>query len=931
MTFTESVQSVDALINDGKFADVGEHFYAKSPTAYVSDILTVSGKSARKNLEVLQERLGSKGSADVLATRQLDDELKSVSLISLQGDPNADQRMKLMLLVARQWNDKGQIVEEEYLPVRSVADAQPYFPGQRLGNKQIQPRLRFITPTRKSRGKGGGRPRKPVQPTDLHRIPTIGRTVLEALNKAGIETFDSLSQAADDVLEQVRAQSGRRFVNFDPKYWRDAAVHGIQKGFENFPTPPKAKKQGKKNVAVDFSQVGETELNKLPKVGPKMFAALKAAGIKTFKDLANAKDEVLEQIRIEGGRPFANFDMSYFTKVANDIVNGATTIASPPKPASAKATGKKAGRKPKEINPNDLHILPGVGAQLVKALHDAGINTFEDLAGADKAVLADARAKTKGKYKNINLAYLQRQARHAAKGQYEKISSDVKIDKPTQQTKVDPGVRHLQRLQNAQKQDLEVLPGIGNSVKQAMNASGIKTFSQLANAKVERLREIAQNAGKRFARFDVDFWKDVAAKAHAGDFESIPVKPPVAEKPKRPARKDGKRAPRQARPPRTPRDSKDLGALPSIGATIIKALNDANISTFAQLAKASDTKLEEVRAASGPKYKTFPVAYWKQVAELAKEGTYAYPPVPKKAPKEKKERKARTPKAIPNTKLRALAGVGASLEAALRDNNINTFQDIVDAEHWQLSKAASEAGKRNRNLNIEALRKAARDATNGKFPEPTKRSSKKQELPEGAEMLKALPGIGASVQTKLFERGITTYKKLANANIGVLEAVRDEVGKRVAKADVREWRRLAKLAEQGEWSKIDPSKYEEAPAKEKPKKSTRPKRLKGGDDLTKIKGIGPQAVRFFATRGVKTYLDIVQLSDDALQGLIEEGASRIDPADFEKVRDAAAKLAGAASTTSKPKSSGKSTVKSKTKAKTKSTKTTKSRAKAKKK
>ena len=888
MSLTDQVREIDSKVAKGQLVDVANEHYDKSVEAHVQNFAYLKGKSAAKSIERFADMVGSSGKVEVLATRTIEDDNSSVSLYSIEGSGESDTRVRLLLLVARKFSDKGKIVEEEYLPVRSTADAQTYFPETRLPIKQVQPRLSFITPTRKRRGKGGGRPRKAPKDTDLHRIPTIGKTVLDALNKAGITTFEMLSTAADEVLESVKSVSGRRFVNFDTSYWREAAGHAFRGEWDKMPDPPKAsKKSSKKNAQVDFSQVEANDLSKLPKVGPNMLQAMHSEGIHTFADLSKASEEKLARLKEKGGRPFVNFDMSYFPKAAQRVVAGDKNIPAPPKPSGKSAGKGLAGRKARDINPNDLHILPGVGAQLVKALHDRGINTFSDLAEADRSVLAEARSETKGKYKNIDLKFLQRQAKHAAAEKYGKIKRNVKIEKSAKSATANAEERHQARLANAKKQDLEVLPGIGASVKEAMNNAGIGTFAQLAAAKPEKLREIANNAGKRFARFDVNFWKQVAAHAQAGEFDKIPVKPPTAAKPKPSGKKrGGQRGPRQARPPRQPRDQRDLGALPTIGATIINALRERNINTFAQLSSASDAKLEEVRAASGPKYKTFPVSFWREAANVAKEGSLDYPPVPRKEKKASGGRRGRAPREIPPTELTALPNVGSSLASALRESGINNWQDIVDAEPWKLMKAAHDAGKRFRKMNPEVLRKSAQDAINGKFPKPKKRGKRKSQLPPGADKLTELDGIGAKVQEKLFERKIMTYDDLAKANINVLEEVRDSVGKRVAKANVRDWKSMAKLATEGRWSEINPSKYEDSsPTSNKGK---RPKAPKGGDDLTKIKGIGPQAQMMFHTRGIKTYQDLVNMRDDALMSLLEESGARVNPEDFEQVRTAAA-------------------------------------------
>jgi predicted flap endonuclease-1-like 5' DNA nuclease len=815
MNVTTSLEKIDNKLAKRKFVDAAKDFHHKSARIHTLNLFNQKGKQYHQDLAALEERIGSKGSVEVLASRAIEEDNTSVSLFSIEGDPSNDERFKMLLLVARRWDDKGLIVEEEFLPVGSTEEAKKYFPDHSLGAKRIQPRLSFITPTRKRGGKGGGRPRKPIGPGDLHRLPLVGKSVVDGLHDAGIKTFAALSKASDKALEKVRANAGRRFKNFDPTFWRAAAAHAVAGEWDKIGAPPKAVKvTSKKDAKIDLSALADDDLNSVPKVGPQMLNAMIANGIKTFKDLAALTDEKLEKLRTEGGRPFVNFDMSYFRKVGEKKLAGAKSMPTPPKPMPKAKVKKGRTKKEKVINPNDLHVLPGVGVQLVAALHKANINTFSDVASADKDVLENARSQTKGKYKNINIAFLQRQAKYAAEGRFGKLNKAVKVDKqaaaPT--SKLSATERHLARLQKATNKDLDVLPGVGPSVKTAMNEKGISTFSQLARAKDDILTAIKENAGRRFARFDINFWKQSAAHAHAGDFDKIPVKPPTAPKPKKV--KGAKRAKRTSRPAPAPKNNNDLISLPSVGAKVVEAMNANGIKTFNQLANASLEKLVVVSEASGPKYKGFAVDYWKTVAALAKDGKHEeYPPVPKKAKKAKsgKKRKAKA----------------------------------------------------------------------------------KTALPEGAETLTDLPGIGAKVQEKLFAAGVKTYAQLAKATISSLEAIRDEVGYRVAKANVRDWKNVAAQAAKGDWHLIDPSKYSTpagAPAK-KAKAATAPA---DGDDLTRIKGIGPKAQQMFRTRGVKTYADIIKMNDDALEQLVDESGAR--NTNGTKVKEAAGKYMSKSST-----------------------------------
>ena len=906
MSLNELLQDVDSKFAEGELVNAAKEYYDKSVETHVQDVVRLKNKSAIQNLERLEGRVGEEGTVDLLGNRVVEYENATVSLFAIDGKQDDDSRYKSLLLVARRWSEKGKIVEEEYLPVRSTADAQPYFPKQRLASKQVQPRLGFIAQTRKRRGKGGGRPRKAVEPTDLHLIPTVGKTVLQALNKAGISTFETLSQAADDVLEAVRSESGRRFTNFDPSYWRTAAEYAFKGEWDKIPAVPKAQKKTRnKDEKIDFTKVGDRDLHLIDKVGPNLLKAFHSKGIETFEDLANASDETLEELRVLGGRPFVNFDMSYFRTVGKRKVAGQRHMPAPPKPMPKKSSGRK-GRKAREINPNDLHILPGIGAQLVAALHKVGINTFTDLAEAPKKALIEARSYTRGKFKNIDPNFLQRNAKYAAKGQFDKIDEDVKIDPNVKPVVVSAEDRQRARLAKGDAKDLQALPGVGPSVQAAMNEKGINTLTQLAKAKVEDLREIAQNAGKRFARFDVEFWKQVAEYAKNGEFDKIPLKAPKAPKPDKPKKpRGGQRGPRQARPPRQPKDQKDLGALPTVGATLVTAFNEAGISTFSQLASASDSKLEEVRAKAGPKFKTFPVSYWKEVAQKAKEGSMDYPPVPKKEKKASTGRRGRAPKEVQPTDLRRLPNVGASMERSLRENGLNTFEDIVNAEAWRISKAGSEAGKRFAKVDPEEFRKAARDAMSGKFPEPVKRE-KNASRPEGADKLTELPRVGKKVQGLMFERGLKTYQDVAEASTALLEDIRDNVGRILSGYDVRKWKEAAQNAIEGNWSKVNPSKYSKDDDATGGAKSAKPKAPEGGDDLTRIKGVKPSVARFWNSRGVKTYQDVLSLSDDALQALLEDSNAGIKPEDYQKVQESAAKMLSKNS-----KNSGKKKKKSK--------------------
>jgi large subunit ribosomal protein L21 len=69
--------------------------------------------------------------------------------------------------------------------------------------------------------------------------------------------------------------------------------------------------------------------------------------------------------------------------------------------------------------------------------------------------------------------------------------------------------------------DLTKIEGIGPKINELFQAAGIKTFAQLADAKVERLSEILHAAGARFASHNPGTWPQQSALARDGKWAEL--------------------------------------------------------------------------------------------------------------------------------------------------------------------------------------------------------------------------------------------------------------------------------------------------------------------------------------------------------------------------------------------------------------------------
>jgi large subunit ribosomal protein L21 len=69
--------------------------------------------------------------------------------------------------------------------------------------------------------------------------------------------------------------------------------------------------------------------------------------------------------------------------------------------------------------------------------------------------------------------------------------------------------------------DLTKIEGIGPKINELFQQAGIKTFADLASAKVERLSEILHAAGARFASHNPGTWPEQAALARDGKWTEL--------------------------------------------------------------------------------------------------------------------------------------------------------------------------------------------------------------------------------------------------------------------------------------------------------------------------------------------------------------------------------------------------------------------------
>jgi predicted flap endonuclease-1-like 5' DNA nuclease len=236
----------------------------------------------------------------------------------------------------------------------------------------------------------------------------------------------------------------------------EAPAEAVETAAESAP-PPEA--------PAPTSESAEDDLLIIEGIGPQMEAALKAANIRTYRQVADASVQDLRAaIEVRGLR------------FAPSLVNWA-------KQARFLASGDQAGfERYRDHLVRGLEPGQSVSKDYVVTMADATAAPPEQKPRRAKAETAAAAPKTKAKKKP-------------------QAARKPKAEKPPEVVKPD---------------DLKVIEGIGPKMEKALNAAGIMTFARLAATSEDELRTAIEAQGLRFAP-SIPTWAKQARLLADGD------------------------------------------------------------------------------------------------------------------------------------------------------------------------------------------------------------------------------------------------------------------------------------------------------------------------------------------------------------------------------------------------------------------------------
>lgn len=162
---------------------------------------------------------------------------------------------------------------------------------------------------------------------------------------------------------------------------------------------------------------------------------------------------------------------------------------------------------------DDLTVVEGIGPKIADLLNQHGIRSFAELGDTDVERLHDILKEGGPGFYTADPQNWPPQARLAAKGDWVALQA--------LQEQLVGGVRRAPSATPALEDDLALIEGIGPRISALLRHYGIQNFAQLAEADVDRLQAMLNEAGPGFQMASPETWPEQARLAADGEWEEL--------------------------------------------------------------------------------------------------------------------------------------------------------------------------------------------------------------------------------------------------------------------------------------------------------------------------------------------------------------------------------------------------------------------------
>ena len=670
---------------------------------------------------------------------------------------------------------------------------------------------------------------------DLKAIEGIGRKTEEALNRAGIHTYEDLASKSPEEVYDLLGAEGDHFKMVNPASWSEQAKLAAKGDWDELDDL-----QGQLIAGIPVGDPVKNDLKVVEGIGKKIEGLLNEDGIQTWKKLSETTPDHLRDVLVnKGGKRYRMHKPDTWPEQAALAHQGKWDEL------SALQDELIGG-----VRQSDLKAIEGIGRKTEEVLNNAGINTYEELAAKSPEELKGILAEAGDQYKLIDPSSWSKQAELAANDEWDEL--DSLQDEFVGGQFVAGGAYGIAAPGVGAKDDLKAIEGIGRRAEEALNKAGINTYEELADKSPEELQAILEAEGDHFRMVNPGSWSTqagLAAKGEWGELDDmqnqliagVPIGSPVKN---------------------------DLTVIEGIGRKIEGILNEDGIHTWEKLSQSTPDHLRGVLVSKGgSRYKMHNPDTWPEQAALAHNGKWD----------QLNTLQDELIGGVRQNDLKAIEGIGPRMEGILNKEGILTWQQLAETDPNRLKEILGKHGTRYAMVDPTSWPRQASLATVGNWEEL---ESLQDDLTVGrivrADDLKQIEGVGPKVESLLKGAGITTLDQVASSDANGLKTILDNAGDRYRLIDPTTWPQQAKYISSGNWGELEniqanlnPGAYAAvAPGAGASSSGS------GKDDLKRIEGIGPKIEKMLNKSGIQTWDKLANTEVDDLNGILATGGDR---------------------------------------------------------
>ncbi|MEE9303733.1 MAG: helix-hairpin-helix domain-containing protein [Thiotrichaceae bacterium] len=169
---------------------------------------------------------------------------------------------------------------------------------------------------------------------------------------------------------------------------------------------------------------------------------------------------------------------------------------------------------------NNLQIIEGIGPAMERVLNENGINSWSDLGSRTEDDILEILGKYGNKYQLMQPASWVAEAKLAAAGD---VTELIRIQKIDGTSKLENMIRSTieSGFGNFDKDDLQIVEGIGPKISGLLNNAGINTWQALADTDVGKIQGILDSAGSDFQVANPTTWAEQAGLAANEEWDKL--------------------------------------------------------------------------------------------------------------------------------------------------------------------------------------------------------------------------------------------------------------------------------------------------------------------------------------------------------------------------------------------------------------------------